>query len=297
MATRKPTAGRRTTTPAAAVKKAPARGAAKPEKSARSTGADEAAARNAPARRSTRPASSTPASRPAARKASATRKPDTAARESATTAAQAKRLTASERERRFNLMLQAACLKAGTAAAISTISSKVPFLGRLAPAVLGSIGDALVLAKVQQQLVQEVIALYELELSDVEERGVILLATAVNIGAQQISKTTVEELIEQLSGRLYRPVISRVLPLASVATEVAAAVASTYAVGKRTQALCTLPGSGAKDLGELLRSMSGIDQTRLYKWTGDAFSLALKPFRGALLAMIPGLGAWTRPGR
>jgi uncharacterized protein (DUF697 family) len=205
-----------------------------------------------------------------------------------------RRLTAGERERRFNTVLQTACLKAGTAAAISTISSKVPFLGRLAPVVLGSVGEALVLAKVQQQLVREIVELYEVELSDAEERGVVLLATAVNIGAQQISKATVEELIEQLSGRLYRPVISRVLPLASVATEVAAAVAGTYAVGKRAQALCRLPGTGAKDLSDLLRSLSGIDQARLYKWTGDAVSLALKPFRGALLAMVPGFGPRKR---
>jgi len=200
-----------------------------------------------------------------------------------------KRLAGSERERRFNLQLQTACLKAGTAAAISTITSKVPFLGRLAPVVLGSVGEALTLAKVQQQLVRDIIELYGLELSEPEERGVILLATAVNIGTQQISKQTVEQLIEQISGRFYRPVISRVLPLASIATEVAAAVANTYAIGKRAQALCKLPGTGAKDLGELLRSLSGIDQAKLFSWTADAFMLALKPFRGALMAMLPGM--------
>ena len=83
--------------------------------------------------------------------------------------------------------------------------------------------------------------------------------------------------------------ISRVLPLASIATEVAAAVANTYAIGKRAQALCKLPGTGAKDLGELLRSLSGIDQAKLFSWTADAFMLALKPFRGALMAMLPGM--------
>jgi hypothetical protein len=204
-----------------------------------------------------------------------------------------RRMSASERNRTFNQLLQAACMKAGTAAAISTISSKVPFLGRLTPLVLGSVGETLALAKVQQQLVRDTMALYDLELSDAEERGVILLATAVNIGAQQISKATVEQLIEQISGRLYRPVISHILPLASVATEVAASVASTYAVGKRAQALCQLPGTGARDLGEWLRNMSGIDQARLFKWTGDAFALALKPFRGVLTAMVPGLSLVT----
>lgn len=199
-----------------------------------------------------------------------------------------KALSQSERDRRFNTLLQTTCLKAGTAAAIATITSKVPFLGRLAPVILGSVGETLALSKIQQQLVRDVIALYEVELSEPEERGVILLATAARIGAKHLSKVTVDQLVRQLGGLLYRPVLARVLPLASVASEISAAVASTYAVGKRAQALCKLPGTGARDLSELLRGLSGIDQTRLFKWSGEALSLALKPFRGALSALIPG---------
>lgn len=194
-----------------------------------------------------------------------------------------------EREARFNLLLQTACLKAGTAAAISTISSRVPFLGRLAPVILGSMGESVALSKIQQQLVHDVIALYEVELLDIETRGVVLLATAANVGAQRLSKATVNQLVRQLGGVLYRPVLARVLPLAAVATDISAAVASTYAVGKRAQALCKLPGTGARDLSDLLRGLSGIDQTRLFKWSGEALGMALRPFRGALTALIPGL--------
>jgi uncharacterized protein (DUF697 family) len=199
-------------------------------------------------------------------------------------------LTDAERERRFNLLLQTTCLKAGTAAAIATITRRVPFLGRLTPVILGSVGETLALSKIQQQLVRDVIALYGVELSELEERGVVLLATAANVGAKELSKATVDQLVKQLGGVLYRPVLARVLPLAAVATEISAAVASTYAVGKRAQALCKLPGTGARDLSDLLRGLSGIDQSRLFKWSAEALGLALKPFRGALSAIIPGLG-------
>jgi uncharacterized protein (DUF697 family) len=283
MATRKPAAPKRRT-----VAKAAAKPAAKPAKPA-AKAASKARPASKPTASTKRKATGSGASGQAVREPAAP-----ASRQLQRVVAPRKALSGGERERRFNLILQTACLKAGTAAAISTISSKVPFLGKLAPVMLGSVGEALVLAKVQQQLVREIVELYEVELSDAEERGVVLLATAVNIGAQQISKATVEQLIEQLSGRLYRPVISRVLPLASVATEVAAAVAGTYAVGKRAQALCKLPGTGAKDLSELLRSLSGIDQARLFKWTSDAVMLALKPFRGVLVSMIPGMGSKQR---
>jgi uncharacterized protein (DUF697 family) len=198
-------------------------------------------------------------------------------------------LSASDRERRFNLIVQTACLKAGTAAAISTITRKVPLLGKLAPVVLGSMAETVALGKIQQQLVREILELYELELTEPEERGVILLATAASIGAQQLSKRTVDELVSRLGGMLYRPVLARILPLASMGTEIAASVASTYAVGKRAQALCLLPGTGVRNLGELLRGLSGIDQTLLYKWSAEALGLAIKPFRGALSALIPGL--------
>lgn len=198
-------------------------------------------------------------------------------------------LTDSERERRFNLMLQAVCLKAGTAAAIATITGRVPFLNRLTPAILGSVGEPRAVANIQQQLVQDIISLYDVDLSELEERGVILLATAANVGAKELSKATVSQLVEQLGSVLYRPVLARVLPLAAVATEISAAVASTYAVGKRAQALCKLPGTGAKDLSDLLRGLSGIDQSKLFKWSAEALGLALKPFRSALFALIPGM--------
>jgi uncharacterized protein (DUF697 family) len=198
-------------------------------------------------------------------------------------------LSETERERRFNLLLQATCLKAGTAAAIATITRRVPFLGRLTPVILGSVGETLALSKIQQQLVRDIIELYGVELSDLEERGVVLLATAANVGAKELSRATVDQLVKQLGSVLYRPVLARVLPLAAVATEISAAVASTYAVGKRAQALCKLPGTGARNLSDLLRGLSGIDQSKLFKWSAEALGLALKPFRGALTALIPGL--------
>lgn len=228
-------------------------------------------------------------------KKAATKRPRAAMKRAAKSApaeapvARRRPLTAADRERRFNLIVQTACLKAGTAAAISTITSKVPFLGKLAPVVLGSVAETVALGKIQQQMVREILELYEMELTEPEERGVILLATAANIGAQQLSKRTVDELVGRLGGMLYRPVLARVLPLASVVTEIAASVASTYAVGKRAQALCLLPGTGVRNLGELLRGLSGIDQTLLYKWSAEALGMAIRPFRSVLSAVIPGM--------
>lgn len=232
------------------------------------------------------PASKAAAKKSVARKSPAKRKPR--AKPEAAKYVEPKRVvTAAERDRRFNLLLQTACLKAGSAAAISTITARIPFLGRFAPALLGTVTETLALGRVQQQLVRDTLDIYDLELSELEERGVVMLATAGNLAAQQLSKQMVEQIVKQLGGRYLRLLASRALPLASLVTEIAAAIAGTYAVGKRAQALCTLPGTGARNLGELLRSLSGIDQRRLFSWSGEALKLALTPLR-SVLSRIPG---------
>ena len=197
------------------------------------------------------------------------------------------KLSAAERDRRFNLLLQTACLKAGSSAAVTAITSKVPLLGRLAPVLLGSMKETLALGRIQQQLVRDTLDLYDLDLSELEERGVILLATAGNFGAEQLSRQMVEQLTQQLGGRYLSLIATRALPLASLVGEIAAAIASTYTVGKRAQVLCSLPGTGARNLSDLLRGLTRIDQRRLFSWSGEALKLALAPFRG-VLALIPG---------
>jgi uncharacterized protein (DUF697 family) len=190
--------------------------------------------------------------------------------------------TAAQREASFDALVRGACLKAGTAAAISSITGRVPLLGRLAPTVLGPLAETVALAQVQKQMVVEIVELYEVALSEPEMRGVVLLATATHIGAQQLSKRSMDAILKQFGEGLIGTVAARVLPMATILAEITAAVASTYTVAKRAQALCKLPGTGAGNLADLLRGLSGIDQQRLLSWSGEAFRLALVPFRSVL---------------
>ena len=188
--------------------------------------------------------------------------------------------TPAERDRRFNLMLQTACLRAGSAVAVGIITRKVPLLGKLAPSLFGDRSEPFSLGRLQHELVRDVIELYDLELTELEERGVILLSTAVAEGAHMLSKQMAERIVAQIGGRYLQPVATRILPLASLVTEIASAISSTYAVGRRAQALCNLPGSG--NLGDLLRGLSGIDERRLFTWSGEALRRALMPLRGVM---------------
>jgi hypothetical protein len=197
------------------------------------------------------------------------------------------RLQEAERDLRFSNALHAACLKSGAAAAISSLSGRLPLIGRLAPVVLGSIAESSALVRIQHQLVDETLEIYAIELGEAERQGVVLIATAANVTAQEFSRTTLNRLVRDVAGDIGSAVLLKMLPLAGVVAEVAAAIASTYSVGRRTQALSRFGQDGPRNLGELLRGLSGIDENRLLVWTQEAMALALSPFRRVLAGIRP----------
>ncbi len=197
------------------------------------------------------------------------------------------RIPDAERDLRFSNALHGACLKSGAAAAVGALSGKLPLIGRLAPAVLGQIADPAALSRIQQQLVDETLSIYDIELGPAERQGVILIATAANVTAKEFSRGTLNRLVREVAGDIGSALLLKVLPLAGLVAEVAAAIASTYSVGRRTQALSQFGKDGPRNLGELLRGLSGIDENRLLVWTNEALALALNPFRRMLSAMRP----------
>jgi len=252
---------------------APAAKARARKASAKSSAPGRAA--GAPARKSAtaKRTGTTPAQEKSPRKAAApARKP-------------ARPLSEAERASRFRMLLHTTCLKAGSAAAATAIATRVPLLNRVAPMLVGARLEAMSVPRIQQQLVEDVIDLYGISLSEQERQGVVLLATAANVGAGELSRRTVQDLVDRIGAPLGRPLLDRMLPLTQLVGENAAAIASTYAVGRRAQALCRLSGSGARDLGELLGTITGIDQRQLLEWSTEAAKLALKPFRAAVAGL------------
>lgn len=267
-----------TRTPPAATRRSPAKNAAPTKAASKAKTLPANAAKPA----AKRPAATSKAAKPAA---SVTPRAGTPAKAPPPAA---KQPSAAQRETRFNILLHTACLKAGTAAAFASISAKVPVLAKLAPVLLGGYSDTVTLPSIQKQLVRDVLDLYALSLSDAEQRGVILLATGAELGADMLSGQLAEQILAQAGSGYLRLVATRMLPLTSIATDIAAAIATTYTVGKRAQVLCNLPGSGARNLGELLRELTAIDQRRLFAWSAEALRLALRPFRGVLWQLRPG---------
>ncbi|MEZ5465049.1 MAG: hypothetical protein R3F22_07490 [Lysobacteraceae bacterium] len=222
-------------------------------------------------------------------KRTAAKKP-TASRRTTKNAAPSKPLTGEELDRRCLRLIHAACLKAGSGAIAGGLIEKVPMLGKLAPLLIGKLSDRDAPAQIQRRLVLDILELHAIRLNELEERAVILLATAVGGSAREISQRSLELLVERsgisrLGGSLGRPIINRLLPVASLASDGATTITATYAIGRRAQALCRIGNGQAQDLGELLHGLTGIDQRRLISWSGSAFRLAISPFRAALGAV------------
>ncbi|MCB1561526.1 MAG: hypothetical protein KDI75_10610 [Xanthomonadales bacterium] len=201
-----------------------------------------------------------------------------------------KPLTGEELDRRCLRLIHAACLKAGSGAIASGLVEKVPMLARLAPLLIGELGESDAPSRIQRRLVLDILELYAIRLNELEERAVILLATAVGGSAREISQRSLEQLVDRsgiarLGGSLGRPIINRLLPVASLASDGATTITATYAIGRRAQALCRIGNGQAQDLGELLHGLTGIDQRRLISWSGSALRLAIAPFRAALGAV------------
>ena len=274
--------------------------------SARSEGDDDRTAARSGARRkstsvakkpprkkaATKVAKKAPAKKAAPRTTASKRPAKKAAskRREAASAAPARPLTGEELDRRCLRLIHAACLKSGSGAIAGGLVEKVPMLGKLAPLLLGRLSDRDAPGQIQRRLVLDILTLYDIRLNELEERAVILLATAVGGSAREISQRSLEQLVERsgigrLGGSFGRPIISRLIPVASLASDGATTITATYAIGRRAQALCRIGNGQAQDLGELLHGLTGIDQRLLISWSGSAFRLAISPFRAALGAV------------
>ena len=259
----------------------------------KSSGTAKKPARKKAASKSARSPSTQAATKKAAPRKKASGRPATKkapSRRKAASENPARPLTGEELDRRCLRLIHAAWLKSGSGAIAGGLIERVPMLGKLAPLLLGKLGERDAPGQIQRRLVLDILELYDIRLNEMEERAVILLATAVGGSAREISQRSLEQLVERsgisrFGGSLGRPIINRLLPVASLASDGATTITATYAIGRRAQALCRIGNGQAQDLGELLHGLTGIDQRLLISWSGSAFRLAVAPFRAALGAM------------
>ncbi|MEZ5457241.1 MAG: hypothetical protein R3F04_14220 [Lysobacteraceae bacterium] len=182
----------------------------------------------------------------------------------------------------YDSLLRAACIRAGTAAAVASLSSRIPVLGWVAPSVLSIFTDKLSVKQIQDELIRAVIDQSDTTFTLREKAAVALLARTAQVGTQHLSQRTLDALLRPLGNSGLVATLGRTLPMAAIAADIFAAVASTWLVGQRTRAMCQLPGQQGTSATDVLSSLSGIDQKRLLGWSAEALKQVVLPLRSLL---------------
>jgi uncharacterized protein (DUF697 family) len=182
------------------------------------------------------------------------------------------------------------CVQAGLIGAVSGLTEVIPGIGRLIAMALGPLADATLVSALQAELVAETFALYGVEMPHQLERMAVLGIAATNIGA----KTAGVQAAKAIGRRVMQLPGSRIfgiaLPLTGIATNAAANVAVTYAIGMRSRALCRMKDASLEDWPDLLREVTMIDERRLTRWAGEAASAAFDQVSAVTRGWLDRLG-------
>ncbi len=189
-------------------------------------------------------------------------------------------------DREFDGLLRNACLKAAGVGALSALAGVIPGAGMLLRFALGEVADVAALTAIQEQLIEDTLALYDLPLPDKLRRPLVKQITTLGAGASVSVDALGRRLLARyggrLGGKLMGPVIGRIAPLAAVLTSALGNAATTYAIGRRAQAFAKLGEAPLDSLADAIRAFTGVDERKLWEWSVTATREALGRVGGVL---------------
>ncbi|HRQ63686.1 MAG TPA: hypothetical protein PKZ76_02270 [Xanthomonadaceae bacterium] len=237
----------------------------------------------------------TPANKTAARKAPTRRRPQTAASSILGTLSASERTAAKKRIAALRRahpgatiddllpgIIRNKCMQAGAVGALAALGRAVPGLATVQKVAFGTAMDAALTAKLQAELVHEIFALYRLRLSSDEERALLLLVATLSSGTVKAAEKAANAFAAKLARKYGGALLERVLPVAGILSHSAANVLATYAVAKRAQTIARLRDPESGDVSDLLRGITGIDESKLIDWTRQGVDMALLPLKKGL---------------
>ncbi|MEO8671180.1 MAG: hypothetical protein ABI411_07675 [Tahibacter sp.] len=184
-----------------------------------------------------------------------------------------------DRDDEFQGMLRNACLKAAGVGALSALAGVIPGTGILLRFALGEIADMAALNAIQEKLIEDTLALYELPLPEPLRTPLIRQISALGAGASvsvdALGRRLLSRFGSKLGGKVLGPVLGRIAPVAAVLTSALGNAAMTYAIGRRAQAFAKLGEAPVTSLSEAIRAFTGVDERKLWNWSVTATKDAL----------------------
>jgi hypothetical protein len=167
-------------------------------------------------------------------------------------------------------LIKRKCIQAGAVGAATTAASVIPGIGTVTSITLGIAADRAVTAKLHGELFLELLLLHDKTLSAEDERRALLLVTGVGAGVAQTLEAVGGRVASLANQGLARRVVSRAIPVLSIASSAGMNVALTYLVGRRTLALCEEKDLEQMSWSDTARMLTGVDERKLAAWARES---------------------------
>lgn len=180
-----------------------------------------------------------------------------------------------DRDARFQALLRTACVKAAGVGALSALVGAIPGAGVLLRFTLGELADAAAVGAIQEKLIEDTLALYELPLPEALRKPLIAQISALGAGASLGVDAIGRRILGRFGSKLGGTVFGRVAPLVGVLTSALGNAATTYAIGRRAESFAKMGAAPADTLVDAFRAFTGVDERRVWEWSVAATKEAL----------------------
>jgi uncharacterized protein (DUF697 family) len=167
------------------------------------------------------------------------------------------------------ILIKERCFQTGAIGAITSGALLIPGLGTLTSLTFGVAADISMTYRIQAEMVLELAAAHQYELSPSEKRSAILLVSGISAGAGTVLRKAGREIADRASRRLVQKALTKALPVLGVAASAGTNIVSTYIIGRRAQAYFSLGPDAVGDWGESIRAITGLDERELIAWLAE----------------------------
>ena len=167
------------------------------------------------------------------------------------------------------ILIKERCFQTGAIGAVTAGALLIPGLGTLTSLTFGVAADISMTYRIQAEMVLEIAAAYQYELSPSEKRSAILLVSGISAGAGTVLRKAGREIADRASRRLVQKALTKALPVLGVAASAGTNIVSTYIIGRRAQAYFSLGPDAVADWGESIRAITGLDERELIAWLAE----------------------------
>lgn len=164
------------------------------------------------------------------------------------------------------MLIKQKCLQAGAVGEVASSASVIPGVGVFVSMLFGQAADLGLTAKMQAELVLEIAAAYNQQISEADKQSALVMVTGLSAEATQLLAQTGQEIAQQATAQLaHRPTI-KAIPTLGVAATAGANLLSTYLVGRQADLYFRQGPASVQAGGEPAEPITGLDQQQLVDW-------------------------------